>query len=117
MVEVKDGDTSIDMERFGSIAVMPTKEEYPTVTVSGRFSPANKMDSYPASIEFTNTATGQKSWAVVTNSEYSVQLPNRESYQATVSWTTIPGNRTGTTQAGTLSLNTNDHAYSFDANW
>jgi hypothetical protein len=117
MVVVKDGETSIYTEKFGSIALMTTKEEYPTVTVSGQFTPVNKADSYPASMEFKNAATGQKYWAVVTNGEYSVQLPNRESYDATVSWTTIPGGRTGTTQAGKLNLNTNDHAYGFNANW
>lgn len=117
MVEVKDGETSIDLEKFGSIGVMSTKEMYPTVTVSGRFSPANKTDSYPSSVAFTNVETDQKFWAVVTNGEYSVQLPNRETYQATVSWTTIPGNKTGTSQAGTLNLNANDHMYAYDANW
>ncbi|MDG6926475.1 MAG: hypothetical protein JRN09_07965 [Nitrososphaerota archaeon] len=117
MIEVKDGDTSIDLEKFGSITVLPTKEEYPSVTVSGRFSPPSKSDTYPATIEFTNATTGQRFWAAVANGEYSVQLPNRETYQATVSWNKIPGNRTGTTQAGTLSLNANDHQYGFDANW
>jgi hypothetical protein len=117
MVEVKDGDRSIDMEKFGSIALMPTKEAYPTVTVSGRFNPMNRSDSYPASVEFTNNATGQRYWAVVTNSEYSVQLPNRESYQASVSWMMIPGNVTGKTPAGMLSLNANDISSGFDLNW
>jgi hypothetical protein len=117
MVEVKDGERSIDIEKFGSIALMPTKEAYPTVTVSGRFYPLNKSDSYPASVEFTNNATGQRYWAVVTNSEYSVQLPNRESYQASVSWMMIPGNVTGKTQAGVLSLNANDISSGFDLNW
>jgi hypothetical protein len=117
MVEVKDGDRSIELAKFGSIPVMPTKEAYPTVTVSGRFSPLNKADVYPASVEFTNTATGQKFLAVVLNGQYSLQLPNRESYQATVSWAMVPGNKTGTAQAGTLNLNANGQAYSFDVNW
>ncbi len=117
MVEVKDGDRLIDTEKFGSIALKPTKEEYPTVTVSGRFSPANKGNSYPTSVEFTNGTTGQRFLAVVTNGEYSLQLPNRESYQASVFWTAIPGNNTGSAQAGTLSLNASDHTYTFDANW
>jgi hypothetical protein len=60
MVEVKDGDVSIDLEKFGSIALMPTIEGYPTVTVSGRFSPTNKTDAYPASIGFNNITTGQR---------------------------------------------------------
>jgi len=117
VVEVRDGDRSIALERFGSIEIMPAKEAYPTVTVSGRFSPLNKADVYPASVEFTNAVTGQKFLAVVINGQYSVQLPNRESYQATVSWATIPGNKTGTTQAGTLSLNKDDHEYSFGVKW
>jgi hypothetical protein len=117
MVEVKDGERSIDLEKFGSITLMSTKEEFPTVTVSGRFSPVNKADSYPASIGFNNIATGQRYFAVVTNGEYSVQLPNRESYQTTVSWIMVPENRSGTSQAGTLNLNANDHMYIFDANW
>jgi hypothetical protein len=117
IVEVKDGERSISVDKFGSIAAMPIKEGYPTVTVSGRFSPLNKVDTYPASVEFTNTATGQIYLAVVTNGEYSIQLPNRESYSAKVSWNTIPGNSTGTAQVGTLTLNTNDHSYGFDANW
>ena len=117
MVEIKDGETSIDIEKFGSIALMPTKEEYPTVTVSGRFSPASRTDSYPASIGFNNIATGQRYLTVATNGEYSIQLPNRESYQTTVSWIAVPGNRSGTAQAGMLNLNSNDHSYTFDANW
>jgi len=117
MVEVRDGERSIDLEKFGSIALMPTKEEYPTVTVSGRFAPINKADSYPSSVGFNNIATGQRYWAVVTNGEYSVQLPNRESYQTTVSWITVPGNKSGTALAGTLNLNANDHAYIFEASW
>jgi hypothetical protein len=117
MVEVKDGERSIDMEKFGSIALMPTREAIPTVTVSGRFAPTNKADSYPASVEFTNNATGQRYWAVVTNGEYSVQLPNRESYQASVSWMMIPGNVTGRTRAEMLNLNANDISSSFDLNW
>jgi len=117
MVEVKDGDVSIDLEKIGSITLMPTIEGYPTVTVSGRFSPTNKTDAYPASIGFNNITTGQRYMAVITNGEYSVQLPNRESYQTTVSWISVPGNKSGTAQAGTLNLNAQDHAYTFDANW
>jgi len=117
VVEVRDGDRPIAVEKFGSIVVMPTTEAYPTVTVSGKFSPLARADTYPASVEFTNTTTGQKYLAVFTNGEYSIQLPNRESYQTTVSWNTIPGNRTGTSQAGTLNLSANDHAYSFDVSW
>ena len=117
MVEVRDGTRSMELVKFGSIGIMPTKEEYPTVTVSGRLSPLNKGDVYPASVEFTNNATGQKFLAVITNGQYSVQMPNRESYQATVSWATIPGTRTGTSQAGIASLNTSDHAYTFDIQW
>jgi hypothetical protein len=117
MVEVRDGDRPIDLEKFGSMAIMQTKEPYPTVTVSGQFSPLSKVDVYPASVDFTNIATGQKFWAVITNNEYSVQLPNRESFRASVSWNTIPGSRTGSTQAGTLNLSSNDHAYRFDVSW
>jgi hypothetical protein len=117
MVEVRDGSRSIATEKFGTITTTPLIEEYPTVTVSGRFSPVNKADTYPASMSFTNTATGQVYLSIITNGEYSVQLPNRESYQANVSWNAVPGNTTGTAQAGTLTLNTNDHAYSFDAIW
>ena len=117
MVEVKDGVRSIMLEKFGSLTTMPVKEVYPTVTVSGRFTPLSKVDAYPTSIQFTNTVTGQMFLAVVTNGEYSIQLPNRESYQASVSWNMIPGNKTGTAQAGTLTLSANDHAHSFDANW
>jgi len=117
MVEVKDGARSIFQDKFGLLAAMPVREAYPTVTVSGVFSPLNKTDAYPASVEFTNAATGQVFLAVATNGEYSVQLPNRESYRVNVSWNMIPGNRTGNAQAGTLALNANDHAYKFDANW
>ncbi len=117
MVEVKEGEVSVDIEKFGSIALMPIKEEYPTVTVSGHFAPTNKSDSYPSSVEFTNSTTGQRYWTVVTNGEYSTQLPNRESYQATVYWTMIPGNVTGFAQAGVLSLNVSDVSSGFDLNW
>jgi hypothetical protein len=117
MVEVRDGDRSILTEKFGSVAVKPMKEGYPTVTVSGRFSPTNKADLYPTSVEFTTAATGQKFSAVVTNGQYSVQLPNRESYQANAFWASVPGNKTGSAPAGTLNLNTNDQAVSFDIKW
>jgi hypothetical protein len=117
IVEVRDGDRSIMRVRFGSIAAALTKEVYPTVSVSGRVSPANKADVYPASVEFTNKATGQKFLAVVTNGQYSIQLPNRETYLATTSWVTIPGTKAGTAQAGTLNLNTNTQLFSFDVNW
>jgi len=117
VVEVKDGVTSIASEKFGSIAVMATTEAYPTVTVSGKFSPLNRADTYPASVEFTNTTTGQKFLAVFSNGEYSIQLPNRESYDAKVSWNLVPGNMSGTSKAGTLSLSSNDLASTFDLNW
>jgi len=117
VVEVRDGETVIATEKFGSIAVTPTTETYPTVSVSGRFSPANRADTYPASVEFTNTSTGQKFLAVFTNGEYSIQLPNRESYRATVAWNTVPGNRAGSASAGTLNLSANDHAFAFDVSW
>jgi hypothetical protein len=117
MVEVKDGEMTVLLVNFGSIAPMPMKEPYPTVTVSGKFSPLDKKDTYPASIEFTNTATGQVFLAVAVNGEYSVQLPNRESYRVNVSWNMIPENKTGNAQAGTLALNANDHSFAFDANW
>ena len=116
-VEVKDGDRSILLDKFGSLAAMPIKESYPTVTVSGRFSPLNKADIYPASVEFTNAATGQVFLAVAANGEYLIQLPNRESYRANVSWNMIPGGKIGNAQAGTLALNANDNAYKFDPNW
>jgi hypothetical protein len=117
IVEVKDGDRSILQEKFGSLPVMSLKEAYPTVTVSGRFSPLNKTDIYASSVEFTNTATGQVFLAVDTNGEYSIQLPNRESYRVSVSWNMVPGNKAGNAEAGTLTLNAEDNAYKFDANW
>jgi hypothetical protein len=116
-VEVKDGERSILMDKFGSLTAAPIKEAYPTVTVSGRFSPVSKTDIYPASVEFTNAATGQVFLAVAANGEYSIQLPNRESYRVNVSWNMIPGSRIGNVQAGMLALNANDHSSKFDANW
>jgi hypothetical protein len=116
-VEVKDGETILLTVKFGSLAAVPVKEAYPTVTVSGKFSPLSKKDTFPSSVEFTNTATGQVFLALAVNGEYSVQLPNRESYRVNVSWNMIPENKTGNAQAGTLALNANDHSFSFDANW
>jgi len=116
-VEVKDGETILLTVKFGSLAAVPVKEAYPTVTVSGKFSPLSKKDTFPSSVEFTNAATGQVFLAVAVNGEYSVQLPNRESYRVNVSWNMIPENKTGNAQAGTLALNANDHSFSFDANW
>jgi len=117
IVEVKDGEMPIFVDKFGSLAAMTIKEAYPTVTVSGKFSPMDRKDTYPASVEFTNTATGQVFLAVAVNGEYSVQLPNRESYRVNVSWNMIPENKTGNAQAGTLALNADDHSYPFEANW
>jgi len=117
MIEVRDGDAPLLSVKFGSLAEVPMKEAYPTVTVSGRFAPLNKKDTYPASVEFTNTITGQVFVAVAVNGEYAVQLPNRESYRVNVSWNMIPENKTGNAQAGTLALNASDHSFSFEANW
>jgi hypothetical protein len=117
IVEVRDGDRSIQQGKFGLIGVALSKERYPTVTVSGRFSPLNRVDASPANVDFTNTATGQKFSAPVTNGQYSLLLPNRESYRAIVSWTTTsPGIKSGTTEAVTLHLDVNAQAYSFDVN-
>ena len=117
IVEVKDGPRSVLLDKFGSLPISSVKEAYPTVTVSGKFSPLNKADTYPGSVAFTNTATGQVFISAVSNGEYSLQLPNRESYLANVAWTVVPGNRTGNAAAGTLTLNANDSTFSFDANW
>lgn len=117
VVEVRDGTRSILTEAFGLIRAAPTKETYPTVTVSGKLSPSNKMDVYPENVDFTNVATSQRFSAPVTNGEYSIQLPNREFYQTTVIWRTMPGNQTGTAQAGTLNLNADFEAYNFDVSW
>jgi hypothetical protein len=117
MVEVKDGVVSILLEKFGSLTASPIREGYPTVTVSGKFAPLSKTDTYPASVEFTNTVTGQVFLAVAVNGEYSAQLPNRESYRVNVSWNMIPENRTGNAQAGTLALNSDDHSFAYNVNW
>ncbi len=117
MVEVRDGDRSIRREAFGMIRASPMKEMYPTVAVSGMLSPLNKVVVDPVHVDFTNIATSEKFSASVSNSKYSVQLPNRESYQATVTWGSTPGNQGGTAQAGTLHLSTDTQAYSFDVSW
>jgi hypothetical protein len=116
-VEVRDGDRLIRSEPFGLIRVEQTKEAYPTVTVSGKLSPTNNVENYPESVDFTNMTTRQRYSAPVTNGEYSIQLPNREFYQVTVTWRTMPGDRTGTAQAGTLNLDANYEAHPFDASW
>ncbi len=117
IVEVRDGTRSIMTATFGSIRVAPLKESYPTITVSGKLSPTNEMDIYPESVNFTNIATSQRFSATVTSGEYSIQLPNREFYQTSVVWRTIPGNRTGTAQAGALNLSADYEAYTFLVSW
>jgi len=117
IVEVRDGTRSILTETFGLILAAPMKESYPTITVSGKLSPTNEMDIYPESVNFTNIATSQRFSAPVTNGEYSIQLPNREFYQTSVVWRTIPGNRTGTAQTGALNLSADYEAYNFLVSW
>ena len=117
MVEVRDGDRSITRDQIrinrGRADKRSVSDRHGLWSVDSY----EQGGPYPASIEFTNSATFQKFLAVVTSGKYSIQLPNRESYQAAVSWTKIPGNQTGTAQAGTLKLNANDYAYSFDVSW
>jgi hypothetical protein len=121
IVEVRDGDRSVLWEKFGSIgATMTTKEEpYATekVTISGKLSPLNKVDVHRSNVVFTNAATGRKFSAAVTNGQYSVLLPNHESYRVSVIWDMTPGTQTSTAQAGTLNLNVNTQAYTFDISW
>ena len=88
-----------------------------TVTVSGKFYPANKVDVWPTVVMFINTTTNEKLSVTVINGQYSIQLPNRASYQVIVSWTMAPGARTGTTEPQTLNLNANTPIYTFDMNW
>jgi len=117
IVEVRDGTRTISRETFGLIRVAPIKESYPTVTVSGKLSPSNKMDVYPENVDFTDIVTSQRFSAPVTNGEYSIQLPNRESYQTSVTWRTMPGLRTGIAQAGRLNLDANYEAHDFVVSW
>lgn len=90
---------------------------YPTVQVSGKFSPPNKVDIGPTSVSFVNTLTKQQYSANATNGQYSVQLPNPASYNVTVTWTMFPGGQNGTSNSGTLNLNASAQTYNFDVSW
>jgi hypothetical protein len=116
-VEVRDGTRSIGRMRFGSIEPTVLKEMNPTVNVSGTIASMQKVGAYPTNINFTSVATGQNFWAVVSNNRYSVQLPNRDSYETNVTWTIAPGNEGGMAEASALNLNLNDPAYTFDVSW
>jgi hypothetical protein len=117
IVEVRDGNRTISREAFGSIRVASIRESYPTVTVSGKLSPSNKMDVYPENVDFVDIVTSQRFSAPVTNGEYSIQLPNRESYQTSVTWRTMPGLRTGMAQSGKLNLDANYESNDFQVSW
>ncbi|MCL5317940.1 MAG: hypothetical protein M1503_06745, partial [Thaumarchaeota archaeon] len=75
------------------------------VTVSGSLQPLNKVDIAPTRVEFINTSTEEKFSAPVEKGHYSIDLPNHVFYRIQVTWTLIPGARTGTSDSGTLNLN------------
>lgn len=119
IVEVRDRNTSIRREKFGSIATPLTKAEGTgaTIMVSGKLSPVSKVDVHPSTVDFTNTITGRTFSAVVTNGQYSIQLPNNETYRVTLTWALTPGSQTGTAQDGILNLNVNTQSHYFDIDW
>lgn len=87
------------------------------VTVTGALLPPNKVDIVPTRVEFVNTSTEEKFSVPVENGHYSIKLPNHAFYRVTVTWTLIPGPRAGTSDAGTINLNTDTGTYIFDVRW
>jgi len=87
------------------------------VTVTGSLQPANKVDIAPTRVEFINTSTEEKFSAPVENGHYSIDLPNHAFYRIQVTWTLIPGSRTGTSDSGTLNLNTDTSRYTYNIPW
>lgn len=87
------------------------------VTVTGSLQPANKVDIAPTRVEFINTSTEEKFSAPVENGHYSIDLPNHAFYRIRVTWTLVPGSRTGTSDSGTLNLNTDTSRYTYNIPW
>jgi hypothetical protein len=87
------------------------------VTVIGSLQPANKVDVSPTRVEFINTSTEDKFSAPVENGHYSIDLPNHVFYRIQVTWTLVPGSRTGTSDSGTLNLNADSSNYTYDIPW
>jgi hypothetical protein len=88
-----------------------TKESgVPIVEVSGKLSPPNKTEVYPTNLSFTEIVTGQRFEAAVANHHYSVQLPNHQSYQMSITL----GIQASAVPAGVLVLNATARSYTLD---
>ncbi len=86
-------------------------EKYPMVTVTGTVKTVG-LGTSPFRIDLkSNTGTFS---AEVTNGRYSVNLPNRATYQLTVSWKSVAGIQTGTCNGGSLNLNIDANLYTRD---
>ncbi len=81
------------------VAVKP-KPGVLIVEVSGKLSPPDKGEVYPTNLDFTNTATGQKFSAAIAKDQYSIQLPNHQSYYVFVT----TGDQRDPVAVGTLVL-------------
>ncbi len=87
------------------------------VTITGSLQPLNKVDIVPVRVEFTNTSTEEKFSAQVENGHYRIDLPNHVFYRIQVTWTLVPGSRTGTSDSGTLNLNIDTSSYTYNIPW
>ncbi len=94
---------------FGSRGLVPSVvENYPKVTVTGTVKTVG-VGTSPIRVDLKSN-TGAFS-AEVTNGRYSINLPNRATYQLTVSWKSIAGIQTGTCNGGSLNLNIDSSEY------
>ena len=86
-----------------------------SITVSGRVS-TNDAGTNPKAVVFTNENSGQAYDTAVFNGQYSVSLPNQQSYTVTIEWSG-PTGANGTCNAGTVSLGQGAGASSLTGDW
>jgi len=84
---------------------------YPNVTVSGSVKTVGAGTS-PFRVDFTSNS-GQNYTASVQSNAYQITLPNGHTYSTTVHWS-FGGITGGTCNGGTLNLNVNSNAMTFN---
>jgi hypothetical protein len=85
---------------------------YPNVTVSGNVQTIG-AGTTPNRVDF-HSDTGQNFSASVSSNVFSISLPNQHSYTATVAWNALGGLSSGTCKGGTLNLNLNAGATTYN---
>ncbi len=106
---------AVGLGAFQAITINPFTDS--RVTVTGSLQPLDKVDITPIRVEFINTSTDEKFSASVEKGHYSIDLPNHIFYRIKVTWTLSSDDQTGTSDSGTLNLNSETRTYNYDIPW